>query len=333
MKNFILLIFAAVILSCSAAESMKLEEFMANLAKSGSESANEDQESAPLSDDQLSQFMKRSGLIQPSVDSQNMNREQMIASALQALQSLNPQSSPFLLAPQYSAQTSSAATAQQPLPKTVQPGQTATAYASQQKGLLWDDDKSAQMQSYQQPSRPYSPSASASSSLPTVQSQQPVYLSQGQQQLYSQYMQASNIGSDKTQTSADKDPSSSKGVLKQDRQGPYAYEHGYEPAAYDHQETQYRNPGVYNQGGYGGGGYSKPSAAVAIKLDPLGLLKLLLSGLPKPLLNLNGKVFFGVELGNNLGIAKGIGKGGYAGQGGYGSSGGYNNGGTVISLG
>lgn len=68
-----------------------------------------------------------------------------------------------------------------------------------------------------------------------------------------------------------------------------------------HQEAY--SPGHYHEPAHKEIYVPKPS--VAIKIDPLAILKLLLSGIPKPLLNLNGKLFFGVELGKNVGLKKG----------------------------
>lgn len=106
----------------------------------------------------------------------------------------------------------------------------------------------------------------------------------------------------------------SRSVSKDDRQGIYdstGYDQGYSggllPASHG-----------YSDGRDGYSGYKEPlkevvyipKPSVNIKIDPINILRLLLSGIPKPILNLNGKVFFGVELGKNVGIKKGI--GGYA---------------------
>lgn len=105
----------------------------------------------------------------------------------------------------------------------------------------------------------------------------------------------------------------SRSVSKADRQGIYdstGYDQGYSggllPVNHgysDHQDSySYKEPHkevVYI-----------PKPSVNIKIDPINILRLLLSGIPRPILNLNGKVFFGVELGKNVGIKKGI--GGYA---------------------
>lgn len=106
----------------------------------------------------------------------------------------------------------------------------------------------------------------------------------------------------------------SKSVAKEDRQGIYdnaGYDQGYSGGLLpvNHGYSDHRD--AYS-------GYVEPhkevvyvpKPSVNIKIDPINILRLLLSGIPKPILNLNGKVFFGVELGKNVGLKKGI--GGYA---------------------
>lgn len=72
--------------------------------------------------------------------------------------------------------------------------------------------------------------------------------------------------------------------------------------------------GYIQDDGYGGkseyeykpNGYYKevkvPQVGVGINIDPFRFIRALLRAIPRPLLNLNGKVFFGVELGNKFGL-------------------------------
>ena len=108
----------------------------------------------------------------------------------------------------------------------------------------------------------------------------------------------------------------SKSASKVDRQGLYdglGYDQGYS-AGYLPINHAISN----DKDGYADGRYPEPvkevlfvpKPSVNIKIDPANILRLLLGLIPKPLLNLNGKVFFGVELGKQAGITKGV--GGYA---------------------
>lgn len=102
---------------------------------------------------------------------------------------------------------------------------------------------------------------------------------------------------------------------KADRQGLYGHDAGNYDTGYSGNHDGYDGYSEsHSGGGYSGGGHYSPEPvykpvykpSVAINIDPVGILKLLLSGIPKPLLNLNGKLFFGVELGKNAGLVTGF---------------------------
>lgn len=112
-----------------------------------------------------------------------------------------------------------------------------------------------------------------------------------------------------------------KSAEKEDRQGhqyPYEAYSGHD-SGYGHQA---RNPVYAHESQYAHHEpvhpkpLSLPIPQLSIKFDPLRLLKLLLSGLPRPLFNLNGKIFLGLELGKGAGLTVGAPKqygGGYGG--------------------
>lgn len=218
--------------------------------------------------------MKRAGLM----DSNDQINNQQVSSAIA---SLTPQQALYYL-PQLAAQQSQL-----------------TNYVAPKRQL-----STQQYQKYEQPQQ----------KLQQYQSQQKHQSKpQSDTKLYSDSsLQTKNLA----QEDAEKD-TSSKTLSKADRQGLYGHENiAYQDStAYSGGHAGYGNDGFSDhQDSYSGGGHYGheqvaykppvyiPKPSVAINLDPLGFLRLLLQGIPRPLLNLNGKVFFGVELGKNAGI-------------------------------
>lgn len=83
---------------------------------------------------------------------------------------------------------------------------------------------------------------------------------------------------------------------KEDRQGYYSDPYygkdiGYQKQIYENQMPQ-----------------QVPVKTVGIRISPLNILRSLLNLLPKPIFNLNGKLFLGLELGKNVGLATGTGQ-------------------------
>ena len=69
------------------------------------------------------------------------------------------------------------------------------------------------------------------------------------------------------------------------------------------------NPGVVSREGGGYGGNNGLTLNLGPVADPLTFFLRLLSLIPRPLLDLNGRIFFGIELGKNAGIVAGTGGG------------------------
>ncbi|GFT99786.1 uncharacterized protein NPIL_196661, partial [Nephila pilipes] len=283
----------------SNAKPMELEQFMSALSSTKSNDDDDSQQVAEPSQpkqQELFQFMKRSGLVSPSGDP---NENQKI---LSALQSLSRKQNLLVYSPDY-AQPTNLVTMQQPAPRAnkltypsyQKPSSQDLSSLKDQQATLAALQSLAQQRSY---SSQYSDPSALSSSLPKTSSQSAADSTSNA---------AYSISQKAVGTSDD------KSVVKDDRQGHYGYEghSGYDGGHGGNILSLARHPGGYEQDHYSHEpvGYNKhialPVPSVSIKFDPLGLLKLLLAGIPRPLFNLNGRVFLGLELGKGLGVAKG----------------------------
>ncbi|XP_035211805.1 uncharacterized protein LOC118185939 [Stegodyphus dumicola] len=334
MWIFRIVLVVAIVFVHAKAESTDLEQFFASGVKEdGSDLNTERQDRETASTNELLQFMKRSGLFPATgvrtTNVNTVNNENRNQQLLAALQAINRQQTNLGYSQQYMPQNY--VNTQQQVPALIRSLPTSNLiYQQQQTSVTANNNPNFAYQqqtpltsslAYQQPQ-----STSTSSSIKFSSSQQKASNDDGNLS-YQQPQQTTDINKKLdypqekesstdsqvtyTQLQQSSKPTDDKTASKADRQGIYDYEaHGYDNS---------------HAGGYGGGysgehyisepvgynGYNKnvhiPVPTVAIKLDPLGFLRLLLQGIPRPILNLNGKVFFGVELGKGVGV--GIGKG------------------------
>ncbi|GBM70661.1 hypothetical protein AVEN_187332-1 [Araneus ventricosus] len=311
-------IVAVLAATSRTANAMEFEQFMSSLARSDNSDDKVDEASKP-NDKEIVQFMKRSGLLEES-NSQNSRYNQELLAALHALQ--RQRSIPVY--PTENAKPETLVTTQLRPAREIN---SQRLYSSYQKPVTKDSSSVqsqqatlAALQSLNQ-QRSYSPLSSDSSDLsstrPRSSSSSQSIPDATNSLIYSTSQQASSSDNDKA-------------AMKDDRQGHYAYD-TYD-SGYDGNIVHARNPGGYEAQSYGhqpsgyssGLGLKLPIPQISIKFDPLGLLKLLLQGIPRPLFNLNGRVFLGLELGKGIGLGKGAG-------GNYG--GGHSGGGKIITIG
>ncbi|GIY47441.1 uncharacterized protein CEXT_709341 [Caerostris extrusa] len=255
---------AVVTVLAVTSNAMEFEQFMSALARK-EEDTEKVEEPSEQKAEEIVQFMKRSGLLEPqprSSNSQPLSDEQILS----ALQALRRQQN--LLSPS---------------------GKDSNSHQSQQATL-------AALQSLSKQQLPYSSQSGDSSSLSSTHPRSAVS---------SQGLSDSTSNLPYSTRQQDTGANDDKSDLKDDRQGHYGYDthSGY--------ETGYaRNPHGYEAEGYSHEpvGYNKqfklPIPSVSIKFDPLGLLKLLLQKIPRPLFNLNGRIFLGLELGKGIGLGK-----------------------------
>ncbi|GFQ68026.1 uncharacterized protein TNCT_331601 [Trichonephila clavata] len=272
-------------ISFGNAKPMELEQFMSALSstKNDDDDSKIEEPSQPKQQE-LFQFMKRSGLVSPSGDP---NENQKILSALQAL---SRKQNLLVYSPEY-AQPSNLVTMQKTSPRSNKLAYSSYQNPSTQEPSSIKDQQAAlaALQSLAQQRSYSSQYSDPSSSQPQSSSQTAADSSSNT--AYSTNQKAAGASNDKV-------------ILKDDRQGHYGYEGhslsaGYDPGYSGNVLGHARNPGGYEADHYSHEpvGYNKhialPVPSVSIKFDPLGLLKLLLAGIPRPLFNLNGRVFLG----------------------------------------
>ncbi|GIX76765.1 uncharacterized protein CDAR_20911 [Caerostris darwini] len=287
-----ILAIAVVTVLVVTSNAMEFEQFMSALARKEDDSEKVEEPSEQKGEE-IVQFMKRSGLLEPqsrSSNSQPLSDEQILS----ALQALQRQQNLLVYNPEYAE----SATPQQRAPRDINKYSYSTSTYQSPSGKDSNSHQSQQatlaaLQSLSKQQLPYSSQSSDSSSQP-------------RSAISSQGLSDSTSNLPYSTRQQDTGANDDKSALKDDRQGHYGYDthSGY--------ETGYaRNPHGYEAEGYSHEpvGYNKqlklPIPSVSIKFDPLGLLKLLLQKIPRPLFNLNGRIFLGLELGKGIGLGKG----------------------------
>ncbi|KAG8171143.1 hypothetical protein JTE90_027186 [Oedothorax gibbosus] len=281
-----------ICLTCKETHSLELEEFLSSLSSKKDENSSEEiQEISDISQDQLLKIAKRSGMMaqpQPISSNDALSNEKLLQ-MLQQLQSMNnKQQNLPVYSPEYV----------QPLSQMSKAQRSPRALDSSQSSNINGNNA----YSYLKPN-----------SMPLTQDQQSSIQSQQQTQYrYNPQYTATAIQKHTSQAkSMHPATSNQREINKEDRQGHYPYESQAHDSGYSYGHGQARSP-VYAHESQ----YSHPEPVhksilpipqLSIKFDPLGLLKLLLSGLPRPLFNLNGKIFLGLELGKGAGLTVGAG--------------------------